>query len=134
MAERTQKFYFEMSPSFITAQSLRGINDSAMSSDCRCGMECSMCPLNIFCDRVPWMALGSAKAWGEEYLTPDGVPDGDVANPNGPYIPIEDMVACDMFGEVMYSDPYDQEEEQYHISMREIDKSDPNQWPISALI
>lgn len=135
MRTRKGKFVFQMRPTYITQRALRGVHDPALSADPRCGHACGDCPFSVHCSRSPWIALGSKSAWGESCLTPQGLPDGDLADPKGHYIPIEDVVTCDMFGVPLNSDIFDQSESAYWtLFAGDVDKTDPEQWPISALL
>jgi hypothetical protein len=80
----------------------RGLDDPTLSSDVRCGQNCDKC--EFACEVRPWMALASKECWGEDCLSPDGLADGDTRDPLRNAIPLEDMVACDMQGNVIDGD------------------------------
>ena len=102
--DRTGKFWWEYNtPHHITLESMRGLYDPALTSDCRCGRECWNCEFGNYCELRPWMALCSIESWGEKILTPDGLPDGDMPHSdNGQMVPFEDIIACDIFGRPYY--------------------------------
>ena len=111
--DRTGKFWWEYKkPHYITLQSMRGVYDPALSSDCRCGRECSYCEFGNYCEFRPWVVLGSTEFWGEEILTPEGLPDGDTLDPDAVGIPFEDRIACDIYGRPYYLYEDDNEEDQ----------------------
>ena len=110
--DRTGKFWWEyVDRNSITLKSMRGTYDPALSTDCRCGCSCEVCPLKDLCGAilswiamgsvenwgeeisipdelpVPWIAMGSIANWGEEILTPEGLPDGDMIHWDPNFIP-----------------------------------------------
>lgn len=76
----------------------RGLADPASSSDNRCGFDCQRCQFH--CTVRPWIALGSKNCWGDDLLTPDGLADGDLADPRNHYRPGAEPM-CDIQGRVM---------------------------------
>lgn len=114
--DRTGKFWWEYnSPHYITLKSMRGLYDPALTSDCRCGKECENCEFGNYCVLRPWLALCSVESWGEGILTSDGLPDGDMPNPDNVMIPFEDRIACDIFGKPYYLYDDLEEDEQEDI-------------------
>ena len=114
--DRTGKFWWEYnSPHYITLKSMRGLYDPTLTSDCRCGKECGNCEFGNCCVLRPWMALCSVESWGEGILTSDGLPDGDMPNPDNVMIPFEDRIACDIFGKPYYLYDDLEEDEQEDI-------------------
>lgn len=103
---RTGKFWWEYDkPHFITLESMRGVYDPALSSDSRCGSECEVNHCGPCCDIKPWIAFCSLDSWDQESaMTPDGLPDGDMPNPDAIGIPFEDRLVCDINGNPYYLD------------------------------
>lgn len=115
MAERTGKFLLDQRPNNITLQSMRGLYDPALSSDCRCGRECADCQFSNYCGEVkPWTALSSPNNWDDDLLTQDELPDGDTQDPNNVFVSLEELAACDMSGRPYYL--YDDEELEVGLS------------------
>lgn len=114
--DRKGKFWWEYQrPHYITLQSMRGVYDPALTSDCRCGKECYNCEFGNCCELHPWMVLCSVEYWGEGVLTPEGLPDGDTLDPAAVQVPFEERVACDIEGRPHYLCDCDVEEENLEI-------------------
>jgi len=108
--DRNGKFWWEQNNyRRITLASMGGTYDTTLSTDCRCCCSCRICALRDLCGAVlPWIAMGSIENWGEEVLTPEGLPDGDMPHFDMDLIPHE--LFCNIHG-----DPY-AESEEYDIS------------------
>jgi hypothetical protein len=101
MADRTGKFWWEQKAP-ISLQAMKGVYDFALSNDCRCGRECNNCEFGNCCDLRPWVVLCSSENWGEEFLNPTGLPDGDMPDPEMPGAHFDKNLACDIFGIPFY--------------------------------
>ena len=62
-------------------------NTKRLSADCRCNFSRERYPGCL----QPWIAMNMLDAWGDEAVTPAGVADGGVVNPNGNFRHIEDF-------------------------------------------
>jgi len=107
--DREGKFWWEyVDRNRITLESMGGTYDKVLSTDCRCGCSCEVCPLKDLCGAIlPWIAMGSIANWGEEILTPEGLPDGDMIHWDSDSIPDLHELFCDIHG-----NPYAESEEE----------------------
>jgi len=106
--DRTGKFWWEyQSYRFITLESMGGVYDKTLSSDCRCGISCDICEFRNICagrSSLPWAAIGSIENWGDDILTPQGLPDGDMPHLDFDFIPIEHEFVCSIDGSILDSE------------------------------
>ncbi len=70
MTRHSNLFSENTHPDSITLSSERGLYDPALGADCRGTYGCGGFVR-------PWVALSSLENWGEDVLTPEGLPDGD---------------------------------------------------------
>ncbi len=118
---RTGKFWWEyQSPHFITLESMGGAYDKTLSSDCRCGISCKICEVRNLCagsNSSPWAAIGNVENWGDDILTPQGLPDGDMPHLDFDFIPIEHEFLCDIDGSILDLDQGDEVIDNFFIQI-----------------
>jgi len=65
-------------------------------SDCR--------SYGVSADIQPWTAICSIENWGDDAVSPHGLPDGDTGRYEYRFVPLEDIEACDIHGRPMDED------------------------------
>jgi hypothetical protein len=74
----------------VVFESLEGMSDRRFRSDCRSEGYQSLVQ--------PHIALCSLDNWGEEVVSPQGLPDGDQPRYRDSWVSQDDLVACDILG------------------------------------
>jgi|GEM_PF-6903835 len=86
----------EKGMSFNTALDWKGMYDPRLTTDCRCADgEVHGGLLS------PWIAISSVENWGPDAITPQGFIDGETSKYKEPFVPLEEMIACDIFGNIL---------------------------------
>ena len=89
MARRSNLFSENVHPDSITLVFERGLYDPTLGADCRGTYGCGGFVR-------PWVALSSPENWGEDVLTPEGLPDGDQPKHKRKFRRVEDVEGAEV--------------------------------------
>lgn len=119
----------EKKMSFNPVLDWKGMYDPRLIADCRCA-DGEVCEGLL----LPWVAISSVENWGSDAITPQGFIDGETSEYKEPFIPFEEMIACDIFGDIFdgfgddHNDRFSEIEEDSfsHSSKRQKDYQEKN--------